>query len=92
MELMRPYSPRCVCGLIILLSSSNKAVGEINGRGKLLGSREEGRKTRRVRGRAAVWRGRVRGQPVTEEGRGRGGKEGRREEWTEGGSEDLLEE
>lgn len=28
------YSPRCECGLIILLSSSNKAVGEINGRGK----------------------------------------------------------
>lgn len=29
-ELMRPCSPRCECGLIILLSSSNKAVGEIN--------------------------------------------------------------
>lgn len=35
---MRPYSPRCVCGLIILVSSSNKAVAlllEINGHEKL---------------------------------------------------------
>lgn len=28
---MRRCSPRCECGLIILLSSSNKAAGEING-------------------------------------------------------------
>lgn len=32
---MRPHCPGCECGLIILLSSSNKAVGEINGYGKL---------------------------------------------------------
>lgn len=31
---MHPRSPRCKCGLIIMLSSSNKAVGEINAHDK----------------------------------------------------------
>lgn len=74
MELMRPCSPKCECGLIILLSSSNKAAGEINGHGK----EEAG-------GRVCVGElpcsdSRVQGQPLTEEGKERGGeKEGRKE-------------
>lgn len=75
---MRTCSPRCACGLIILLSSSNKAAGEINGCGGSRGKKEPES--------VSVWGGREGGcgreraadaQPLTEEGKERRGAKGR---------------
>lgn len=74
-ELMHPHSPRCKCRLIILLSSSNKAVGEINAHDK---RRWEG--VELVRGRLAA--AAADAQPLTEEAKGM-----KREEGREGASE-----
>lgn len=84
--LMRPHCPGCERGLIILLSSSNKAVGEINGYGKLRWKRTEGE--RMCVGELRRQESRVRDQPLGEGGKEEGGEGGREEEveisWKDG--------
>lgn len=76
---MRPHCPGSDCALIILLSSSNKAVEEINGYGS--------RAARELRGRKCAWEKEQSARPVSltgRKGRGRGGrKEGREKEGRE---------
>lgn len=72
---MRPHCPGCERGLIILLSSSNQAVGEINGYGKLRWKRTEGE--RMCVGELRLQESRVRDQPLGERGKEEGGEGGR---------------
>lgn len=82
---MRPHCPGCERGLIILLSSSNKAVGEINGYGKLRWKRTEGERI--CVGELRRQESRVRDQPLGEGGKeeeGEGREAGRRKGKSDG--------
>lgn len=80
---MRPHYPGCECALIILLSSSNKAAGEINGYGSCAAREPKGGGAGMCVGDLRRHESRARDQSLSvrkeEEGEG-GKKEERRKE------------